>query len=112
MPDVIFVNSDWSAVVPAGSREAAFGVQPRDAKRLGVDKLPVRGGVELPELPEPETAEAFVLRSASLTEEPETVPEPEPEPEPEPVEAKEAPKPADKAAAKPANKATKKPVSK
>lgn len=99
MSDVIFVNADWSAIVPAGSRDAAFGVQPRDAKRLGVDKLPTTGGVKLPDMPEPETAEAFVLRSASLTEEP--APEPEPEPEPE---VKEAAKPANKAARKPRNK--------
>lgn len=102
MSDVIFVNADWSAIVPAGSRDAAFGVQPRDAKRLGVDKLPTTGGVKLPDMPEPETAEAFVLRSASLTEEPST--EPVTEPESEEPEAKAAAKPANKAAAKPANK--------
>ena len=55
MAGVIFVNADWSAVVPAGSPEASFGVQPRDAKRLGVDKLPVLAGREIPE---PEVKEA------------------------------------------------------
>lgn len=92
---MIFVNADWSAIVPAGSPDAAFGVQPRDAKRLGVDKLPLHDGVRLSDLPEP--TEPVVLRSA----EPEEV-----------MAAKEAPKPADKAAAKPANKAIRKPRSK
>lgn len=94
MPDVIFVNADWSAIVPAGSPEAAFGVQPRDAKRLGVDKLPILGSAALPELPEPDTDD-LVISSANAEE-----------------EVKEAPKPADKAARKPADKATRKPRSK
>ena len=96
MTDVVFLNADRSAIVPAGSVDAAFGVQPKDMKRLGYDKLPVQGGVELPDLPEPETTvEAFELRSASV------LPEAPAEPEPE---AKEAPKPADKAAKKPPTK--------
>lgn len=91
----IFLNADRSAIVPAGSAEAAFGVQPKDMKRLGYDGLPLRGGATLPDdLPEPETLAAFELRSASLL--------------PEPPEAKEAPKPDDKAAAKPSDKSVKK----
>lgn len=93
----LYVNADWSALVPAGSPEAAFGITPKDAKRRGL--LPL----ELDEtLGEPE-----ILRSANPVR-PEPEPEPttevaEPEPEPEP-EAKEAPKPADKAVRKPRTK--------
>lgn len=111
----IFVNSDWSAIVPAGSPDAAFGVQARDAKRLGVDKLPVLGGAELPEIPEAETAEAFVLRSASLIFETPTADTPDEdapadqEPDTDGDTAvKEAATPANKAAAKPATKAARK----
>jgi hypothetical protein len=103
---IIYLNADRTAIVPEGSADAAFGVQPKDMKRLGYDKLPVQGNIKLPELPEPETAEDFVLRSASLTEEPSTEPVTEPEEEDvaEEPEAKQAPKPANKAAKKPANK--------
>lgn len=100
----IFVNADWSAVVPEGHPDARYGVQPKDAKRLGIDKLPVLAGAELGDLPEPETAEQFVLRSASLLpEQPEANVEPEADAAEDP-EAKEAPKPADKAVRKPRTK--------
>lgn len=91
MPDSLFVNADWSALVPAGSPEAAFGIQPADAKRRGL--VPLEPGETLGE---PE--KLFV--SANLIE-----PEPEPEPvaEPEP-EAKQAPKAANKATKKPTTK--------
>ena len=75
-----FVNADWSAIVPEGSSEAAFGVQAKDLKRLGLAHL-VKG--ELPEqAPEPE-----VLRNV-----------------PDEPEAKEAEAPANKKAPAPANK--------
>lgn len=84
----IYLNADRSAIVPAGSAEAAFGIQPKDMQRLGFDKLPVLGAVELPEMPDP----SVVLSSANTPVE-------------EPVaEVKQAPKPANKAAKKPANK--------
>ena len=91
MTEGLFVNEDWSALVPAGSPEARYGIQPADAKRRGL--LPLEAGETLGE---PER----LLVSANLVE-PE--PEPEPAPDPEP-EAKEAPKPADKASRKPATK--------
>ncbi len=95
MTDVVFLNADRSAIVPPGSVDAAFGIQPKDMKRLGYDKLPLQGGVKLPDLPEPETTvEAFELRSASIVPE---AAEPE-------AETKEAPEPANKAAKKPLNK--------
>lgn len=97
----LFVNADWSALVPAGSPEAAFGITPKDAKRRGL--VPLDEGETL--------GEPELLVSANLAPEP-TEPEPAPAevaPEPEePVaaepEVKEAPKPANKAAVKPANK--------
>lgn len=81
MTESLYVNADWSALVPAGSPEAAFGITPKDAKRRGL--LPLETGETLGE---PEN----LMVSANLV-----APEPE---------AKEAPKPADKAARKPANK--------
>lgn len=97
----LYVNADWSALVPAGAPEAAFGITPKDAKRRGL--LPLEPDETLGE---PEK----LLVSANLVEpEPVAEPEPEaaveaaPEPGPEP-EAKEAPKPANKAARKPATK--------
>lgn len=99
-----FVNEDWSAIVPAGSSEARFGVQGKDAKRYGLDKLPGFDG-ELPDDAEPE-----VLTSANLTPEPEpeavvaSEPAPEPEAVPDEPAVKEAPTPANKAARKPATK--------
>jgi len=76
----LFVNADWSALVLAGSPEAAYGIQPKDAKRLGLlAKEP--GEV----IPEPE-----ILVSAN--------------PAPEPELVKEAKKPADKSARKPKTK--------
>jgi outer membrane biosynthesis protein TonB len=112
MPDSLFVNADWSALVPAGSAEAAFGITPKDAKRRGL--LPLETGETLGE---PET----LMVSANLLPEPEpeegAEPEPTPEPEAEPVaepepKVKQAPKPANKAARKPANKAARKPANK
>jgi len=85
----LFVNADWSALVPAGSPEAAFGIQPQDAKRRGL--LPLEAGETL--------GEPELLKSANA----------EPSPEPE---AKEAEKPDDKAAAKPANKSARRSRSK
>lgn len=81
----LFVNADWSALVPAGSAEAAFGIQATDAKRRGL--LPLEDGEELDE---PE-----VLTSANLV-----------------PELKEADAPDDKAAEKPADKAVRKPRTK
>lgn len=80
----LFVNADWSALVPAGSAEAAFGIQPKDAKRRGLL------------LADEPLDEPVRLASANLVE-PEVVAEPIPE-------SKEAAKPANKAAPKPANK--------
>jgi hypothetical protein len=34
--DTLYVNADWSAIVPAGSIEARFGVARKDAIRLGL----------------------------------------------------------------------------
>lgn len=82
----LYVNADWSALVPAGSVEAAFGLDEPTAKRLG---LLAKEPAEV--IPEPVT-----IRSANE-------PEPEAEPAEEPEE-KQAPKPADKQARKPRNK--------
>jgi hypothetical protein len=79
MSDQLFVNENWTALVPAGSPEAAFGIQPEDAKRRGL--LPLDEGETLEEPKELKSAEP---------------------------EAKEAEKPEDKAAAKPANKSRRK----
>lgn len=76
----LYVNEDWSALVPAGSPEAAFGIQPHDAKRLGL--LPLETGETLGE---PEA----LLVSANAEAEP---------------EVKQAPAPANKQARKPRNK--------
>ena len=85
----LYVNADWSALVPAGSVEAAFGIDAATAKRLGLmDKEPDEV------LPEPVTI--------SSANEPET-PEPTVGAEDE-SEAKEAAKPADKARRKPRTK--------
>lgn len=86
----LYVNADWSALVPMNSPEAAFGLDVETARRLGL--------LDGPKPPEPVT-----IRSANLV-----VAEPAPEAEPE-AEVKEAPPPANKQAAKPANKAARKP---
>jgi hypothetical protein len=108
----LFVNADWSAIVPAGSPEAAFGVQPKDAKRLGLLDLPVEDGAEAPD-PTVEAAAPAVLRSANAlasvladaieaaVEEEQSIASLVDALEPE---AKEAPKPANKAAKRPASK--------
>lgn len=79
----LYVNADWSALVPAGSVEAAFGLDEETARRLGL-------------LDGSKPAEPVTIHSANLT-----VAEPAPEPEPE---AKQAPKPANKAAKQPRDK--------
>lgn len=79
MGESLFVNEDWSALVPAGSSEARFGITPADAKRRGL--LPLERGETLGE---PES-----LHTANV------------EPEPE---AKQVAKPADKAIKKPDTK--------
>jgi len=110
----LYVNADWSAIVPAGSPEAAFGVQPKDAKRLGLLNLPVAEGASAPD-PTVEEAASVVLTSANepapdLTEAIEAAAEEEQslaalaDAIEANAEAKEAPKPANKAARKPANK--------
>jgi hypothetical protein len=109
----LFVNADWSALVPAGSPEAAFGITPKDAMRRGL--LPLDPDVDLGE-------PAKVMVSANLLP---SAPEvaavsPEPAPVTEPAagiegvgvsdsvlgrpDAKEAPKPADKMVRKPPTK--------
>lgn len=88
MADSLFVNADWSALVPAGSPDAAFGIQPKDAKRRGL--LPLDKGETLGE-PEKLIVSANLLPEAEAKEA-------------EPVEDKEAAKPADKSAKKPAKK--------
>lgn len=95
----LYVNADWSAIVPAGSAAAAFGVQPKDAKRLGLDTLAVSDGADAPD-PAVEQVAPTTMTSANVI------------PEPVAPEAKEAPAPANKAALKPANKgaARKEPV--
>ena len=70
----LYVNADWSKLVPVNSREAAFGLTVEEAKRRGL--LPAEGDTFAP---------AVTIRSAN-------------------EEAKEADKPADKAVKKPANK--------
>lgn len=52
----LFVNADWSALVPAGSAEAAFGIQPHDARRLGL--LPPEDEPESKELEAPADKQA------------------------------------------------------
>lgn len=74
----LYVNADWSALVPEGSPEAAFGITPKDAQRRGL--APLAPGETLDE---PET-----LASANLLS----------------TATKEAPAPHDKAAKKPADK--------
>jgi len=95
MTTALFVNADWSALVPAGSPEAAFGITPRDAKRRGL--IPLATGESLGE---PET----ILTSANLI-----APTPEANVEPE---VKQAPPPADKQAEPPSNKTAPKPANK
>lgn len=80
---VLYVNADWSAIVPAGSVEAAFGIDEPTARARGL--LPL---AEAEKLVEPETT-----HSAN-----------EATKEPEEPEAKEADKPADKAVKKPRTK--------
>jgi hypothetical protein len=80
----LYVNADWSALVPMDSPEAAFGLTVEEAKRRGL--LPAEGETFAP---------AETISSANV--ETEVMPEPEPE-------EKQAPKPANKAARKPANK--------
>jgi hypothetical protein len=36
---VLYVNADWSAIVPAGSAEARYGISPDEARRRGL-KIP------------------------------------------------------------------------
>lgn len=71
----LYVNADWSALVPAGSVEAAFGIDAETAKRLGL----------LPKEPDEVIPEPETVSSAN-------------------DEAKEAAKPADKAVRKPKTK--------
>lgn len=73
----LYVNEDWSALVPAGSPEARFGITPADAKRRGL--LPLESGETL--------GEPEVLHTANVQ-----------------PEVKELDKPADKAVKKPATK--------
>jgi hypothetical protein len=80
----LYVNADWSALVPVNSPEAAFGLTVEEAKRRGL--LPAEGETFAP---------AETIRSANV--EPETPAEPEPE-------EKQAPTPANKAARKPRTK--------
>lgn len=75
--DVLYVDETWSRIVPAGSPDARFGVQRKDAKRLGL--LSLDEGEEI--------TEPSVLTSAN--------------------EVKEAERPADKQAPKPADKSVK-----
>lgn len=85
----VYVTADWSRVVPEGSPEAAFGVQPKDLRRLGLE-------------PDPsvEQAEPEVLTTANTAE-------PEPSSKQDgPPEDKAAPKPEDKAARRPSRKET------
>lgn len=44
----LYVNEDWSALVPAGSPEARFGITPADAKRMGLTEAPAPEAKELP----------------------------------------------------------------
>lgn len=82
----VYVTEDWKRVVPEGSSEARYGVQEKDARRLGL--IPDDGSE-----PEPE-----VMRSANLVD-----PQEEPVPAEQP-ERKEARKPADKSRRKPKTK--------
>jgi hypothetical protein len=82
----LYVNADWSALVPVNSPEAAFGLTVEEAKRRGL--LPAEGETFAP---------AETIGSANAEPEADTPAEPEPE-------EKQAPKPANKAARKSANK--------
>jgi hypothetical protein len=39
----VYVTADWKRIVPEGSPEAAFGVQPKDLRRLGLDESAAAG---------------------------------------------------------------------
>ena len=100
----LYVNADWSALVPAGSPEAAFGLDVETAKRLGL--LPLEDGEALAKpvtiaSANVATAEVAVPDSSVATS---VEPEPAAEPEDDDEEAKEADKPADKARRKPRTK--------
>ena len=108
MTDSLFVNADWSAIVPAGSLEAAFGITPKDAKRRGLLDLDEGETLGEPELlrsaNDSEAAPDEASEDASAVAEAEAAgAEPE---------AKEAAKPADKAALKTRTKAVRKPRAK
>ena len=77
----LYVNADWSRLVPVSSPEAAFGLTVEEAKRRGL--LPAEGETFAP---------AETIHSANV------------EPEAPEPEEKQAPKSANKAARKPANK--------
>lgn len=103
-----YVTADWSTIVPEGDERAAYGVQAKDLKRLG---LTPPDGSAAEDTPEPEVLASANLLPVEPVAEAEPAAEPEaeaPVPAPEP-EAKEAPKPTDKAARKPATKTRKEP---
>ena len=78
----LYVNADWSALVPVNSPEAAFGLTVEEAKRRGL--LPAEGETFAP-------AETI----GSANDQPEAA---------DPEQEKQAPTPANKAAHKSANK--------
>jgi hypothetical protein len=89
----LYVNADWSALVPEGSPEAAFGITPKDARRRGL--LPIDADDTREEPKQMVSANLFAI--------------PQPAPEPE---VKDAPRPADKEAPRPADKSRRKPSTK
>jgi hypothetical protein len=90
MTESLYVNADWSALVPADSPDAAFGITPKDAKRRGL--LPLDEGETLgePEMLLSANAEPQVEQDEAVAD--------------ADLEVKQAPTPANKAAKKPANK--------
>jgi hypothetical protein len=72
----LYVNADWSALVPVSSPEAAFGLTVEEARRRGL--LPAEGETFAP---------AETIHSANVD-----------------LEEKQAPTPANKQARKPRNK--------
>lgn len=107
----LFVNEDWSKLVPAGSPDARFGITPRDAKRRGllkIEKGESLGEAEVfnpgPRHPGELEAEAQAIASAEAA-----VVAADADPE---FDAKSAEKPETKPVPKPETKPVKKPETK
>lgn len=99
--EILYVNADWSKIVPESSPDAAFvlvGVGGRvPTEHEAVYAAHVDGDVELVEDEPTDTVIKFGGEDSPATDQPE--PEPTPEPDPEPEQA-ETPKPRKRAARK------------